>query len=341
MLTLCLNANAVEESEQKASDKAKAQKTLWEANILRERNPEAPKIANLLFLASKVPVTLVPRSDGLRPMVEINGVFQRPGWSLFYANGVPLTVRPEDGAFQIYAYLNAKINDVSLVAKGPNKEVETERIFVFAPSAQEFRVVSPFDALVVSVGLSHMNYMQSGESNFRSVNGLVSVQYNRTETESRYGFLGRADLTVITFDSTPIDRSPQLLQANLSGTYRFYKERERQLQTHLLLGPSYWTMFSRGSPFGFSNLIAMGFGARFRYATSAKTAWIFEGRYTPIKEPEKFKQRGYELSVSWSKTLPNLHRFETGLSFSDFGYKATIDKEIHANLFAIKIGYTL
>lgn len=340
-LTSCLKASATDDSEQRPPDKSKVQKTLWEANVLRERNPEAPRIANLFFPVTKIPVMLVPRSDGLRPLVEINGLYRRPGWSLFYANGIPLAIAADDGGFKIFAYLNAKINEVSLIAKGPNGEVESERVFVFAPNAQEFRLMSPFDSVVLNIGLSHLNYMQSGEGNFRSVTGLISAQYNKPETESRFGFLSRADLTVLTFDSTPIDRSPQLLQAYINGSYRFFKERDRQLQAHVLLGPSYWTMFSRGSPFGFSNLVALGFGVRLRYATSAKTAWNFEFRYAPIKEPEKLEQRGYDLSLSWSKILPSLHRFETVLGFSDFGYKATIEKEIHSNLFAIKIGYTL
>ena len=316
-----------------------AQRTLWSAYILRRKTGEAV-IEGLRVPARKIPVVLVSKEGRLRPVIEIKGIYDRKGWKLFVQN-YPLRTSDDVNDFKTFAYLNAKINQVALTAKGPNGEVENETIYVYAPDAQEFEVVSNWDRVILTAGPSILSYSQTGYGNLTALTAAVSAQYaTPPDRASRWGLFASADFTSLLFMANrPIDSSPDMLQIKGDALYRLTSEKPHFWHIQALAGISYLTMFANGSPFGFSNLIVPEVGFRSRYLLSSKTALVGEVRALPIRG--LFSQRGYDLYLGWSHILTNFHRFEMGISVSDYYYASDSNTNIQYDLVTLKLGYTL
>lgn len=285
---------------------------------------------------------LVARESKLRPLVEISLSFKRPGWTI-ESQGARLLPSSDPTEYRIPAYLNGRINQISLVAKGPKGESESETLYLYAPDAQEFEVVSSWDRVLLTSGLSGLNYYQTGFGGFRSLSLLLSAQYaTPPDRPSRWGLFGTADVTVLTMIESPnVGASPNLIQAKGDVMFRVTSLRPKLWNVFLLAGVNYTTMLSDGGPFGFANLVAPDLGVRARYLLSSKTAVVGDIHYVPVDHLTAFHDRGLDLSLSWSQILSNFHRAEIGLSFSTLNYQPDTVSTIQVNLLSARISYSI
>jgi hypothetical protein len=312
-------------------------KPVWTAHILREKDA-AKRIPDLYIHESKLPVVLVAREGGFRSLVDVRGRFNKPGWSLAVGAEAIRPLTPE-GDFSIPVYVYGKVSEIVVTASGPGQEKVTERIYVYAPEAKEFKQVSPNDAILIGIGGGFMHYSQTHSVYFKSLTGLVYGKPNWPSAESRYGLFVGAEATGVTVAAAPIEVGPQLVRGKADLVYRKSKKRLSRWRWEYLGGLSYLTMITNGSPFGFSNLISVEAGARAVYTAGPKTTMSLEFRYIPIKEPLKFENKGMDLEFTWSRILPNVHRLEIGFSYYNFNYHPSEGTRIDTGLLVYRLGY--
>ena len=325
-----------------------AKKTTWIATIIR--NSKSGVLAHMSFSDARIPVTLMPTKDKLRPLVEIHEHYIRPGWELFAQNTSLLGRQPESKTeFKIFAYLNSRFTEITFIARGPTGETESEQILISAPDVQEFHMSQPWGELMVALGTSSFNFYQQGYGQFSSRTALLSLAYTTPRWNSRFGLYANAKMTMLTLSSTtPGGYGPQILEGKLDATYLLTKDPFNRLQTSAVLGISYLTMLSNGSPFGFANLMAAEAGARATYAlgqvsplSTPASSINGEVRWQPLGGVFDFDERGLDFSLAWSRKLANLHRIELGLGLSDFSYLATKGLLIKTTLFSVGLGYSI
>jgi hypothetical protein len=322
-----------------APRRPKKQRTKWVAHLLR-RKKNIAQIHNLEFLKTQFPVTLSVVEGTLRPVVEIHGRYERPGWELLDPAGRALT-NPQQKEFSFFAFLNGRINNFQISARGPSGALESEDIYLFAPDAQEFRMDSPWSSLVLSLGFAGFSYYQTGFGDYKSATGAVSARFSPQLPDSRWGFYTSLDMTVFTLYSSPVTRSPQLIEGKLDGTMTLNPDSEGRWTWSALLGGNYLTLLSNGSPFGFANLVAPEFGVRVRFAKNTLTSVVGDLRYIPLSNWPNFSQHGVDCSLIYSRTLINLHTLEASLGYSAFSYEANSSTVVKTLLGTFKIGYSL
>lgn len=317
-----------------------AQKANWVGHILRQPAPGA-EIHGLDFYNDRVPVVLIPQNGKLRPLIELRGHFLRPGWVLHQPDGKPVSSAPDQipSDFAIYAYIRGKVNEVDLVAEGPKKEIERERVFIFSPEAQEFEVVDSWDQFQLSTGITWFDYKQTNFGEYKSDNVLLSFQYKTPYKKSKFGFLGRLDMTVISFASNSVANGPQLLEGKFLASYKINNSPISRWDTSLLFGASYATLFANGSPFGFRDLIAPDVGFSYKYYIDASTAWVGDVNFVSIGNLIKFDQFGFDARLARAKLLKSLHRLELGGGFATFRYDAS--QTVDTKLVFLTVGYSL
>ncbi len=333
MITFAIHAYGEEEEAPKPAPP----QPVWTAHVLREKDP-AKRLADLYIHEARLPVMLVARQGGFRTLVDVRGRFLRPGWTISVNNQPILPTTPE-GDFSIPAYVYGKVSEFVIVANGPNKESGSERIFIYAPEAREYKQYSPNDAILIGIGGGFMHYSQTGSVYFKALTGLVFGKLNYPTTESRWGLFVGAEATGVTIAAAPIEVGPQLVRGKADLIYRKPRKGLSRWRWEYLGGISYLTMITNGSPFGFSNLISPQFGVRGVYTAGPKTTMAIEFRYVPIKEPFKFENKGMDLEFTWSRILPNVHRLDIGFSYYNFNYHPSDDTRIDTGLLVYRIGY--
>lgn len=310
----------------------------WLAHVLRQN--DSPGITNLKFSQERIPVMLVPHKKDLRPLVEIKVTYDRPDWTLFTPDGKPAKRGSLANEYVIFAFLNSQISELALTAKGPNSEKQTEMIYLFAPEAQEFQVVSPWNALSVSLGFTYLTYEQTLFGVLSSRGGMVGLDYISREGRSRWGYLGHLDMTILSLKSDPIDANPQLIDGRLLMSYRLPWGEQSRWRYKALFGLGYLSMISNGSPFGFSGLKYPDLAIRAQHYLSTKSSFIYEFRLVPLQNFSFEDQRGYHFSWTWSKTLKSLRRQDVILRYSDTQF-TTDNQNIGVGLFSISLGYSI
>lgn len=315
-------------------------KPIWTAHVLR-RKPEDRKITGFSVLADELPVMLVPKENKLRPFTEIPILFDHPGWILF-AQEQQVTEK-SDGAskLKIPIYLNGRVNQVTLNAKGPDGESESETVYIVSPNAQEFAVVNPWDRVLVSVGMTNLNYFQTYYGTYTSTTGLVGVQY-ATPPETAYGFYSSMDITALTFDESPIKAGVEIVEAKADFALALKQNRLTSPWRHqLLAGASFLTMYANSAPFGFANLLAPEIGLRSRYIKNSKDAYIVDMRYIALDKPTDLSQGGINLSLAFSRILPSFHRIEPSFNYSRYFFTPETGKSVRVEVISLRIAYSL
>jgi hypothetical protein len=316
------------------------QATSWTAQIIRQKG--TPKITRLSTVAKVVSVTMVSSEDRLRPLIEIRFLYDRPGWALYDQNQ-KLIKQTDRSEWRVGAFLNGRLNEIVIVAKNATGEVERETLFAYSSDAKEFAVVSPWDRITLSVGLTSLDYFQSGFGDFTSSSLVLAGQYaTPPDRKSRWGIYSGADLTVLTLIEKPtIGASPNIIQAKGDLTFRLTETKPKRWHVQLLGGMSYLTMLSNGASFGFSNLIAAELGVRTRYTISTKVAVLGDLRLVPIGAFGDISDRGIDLSMTWSRLLLSLRRMEVGLALSNYDYHPDAKTNIKMNLISARLSYSL
>ncbi|CAN5679244.1 hypothetical protein BH10BDE1_BH10BDE1_17290 [soil metagenome] len=322
---------------------AVTRKTTWIAHVLR-RTPTNLRLKTLEFPETKLPVLLIARPGNLRPLVEVRGKYNRKGWTLF-AQGSAVSQAAGQADFKFHAFLNGRINEVVLTTRGPNGEFEEERVYLFAPEAQEFSLISPWNAVVIAAGPSAVDYNQSGFGNYLAYTGSVSARYATFDGPKQLGMYASFDFTALTFASQPIDRGPQFIEAKLDATITVPFDPQQSYKSQILLGGSYTTMLSNGSPFGFSNLLSPEVGVRTRFILDPVDAIITDFRYVALGPSldslGSFNENGFLVKLTWSRTLMNSHRAELGLNYSAYSYHPETNATVRFNIISLLLGYSI
>jgi hypothetical protein len=319
-----------------AAPSATPRKTPWTAELFRETG-SAPRIAGLIVDDSRVPITLLPKEGHLRPLIEIRGKLNRPGWDLA-VEGSPVAI--EDGRFAVHAFLKSRYAEISFAATGPRGERETERVIVLAPDAQEFRIAPAWGELLLSAGGVGIAYYQSGYGQFTSKAALLSAEYFSPPVGARWNLLASLGLTVGTF-SANAPYGPAWLAASVDAAYLLTPDGSSRFQLSGLGGIGYLTMFSNGSPFGFANLIAPQLGARASFALGGASQLVGELRFAPLGGIFDVKQRGVDGIFGWNVKLPNLHRLELDFGVSDWTYLPDGIHTLDTTLWIFRVGYSI
>jgi hypothetical protein len=320
--------------------KDKSKKTNWTAEVFR-KNVATGGIVDMNLSSSKIQVVLMPRNGKLEPLVEVRGTYARPGWSLYVRSPGGKTKLSTENEFVVFAFLHARYSNLNFVAEGPDGEVETEELYVFAPEAQEFRIGELWGELLVSLGGAGFSYTQTGFTEFDSKTAVLGLNYVTPSWVSRWGWAADLNFTFLTVSSTPIHDGPELLQLKGDATYLAVPEVGRKWNLHLLAGLSYLTLLSNGAPFGFSSLIAPDLGLSAKRELKNDSAIVGSFHYVPISGIISFSEFGYDLTLGWTKTLKNLHRFEADMVISNYSWYPDSAVKIQSNLFSLRVGYTI
>lgn len=326
-------------SEQAEGAQPITRKTSWIAHLLR-RTPLNLRLKTLEFSETQIPVLLIARPGNLRPLVEVNGVFSRSGWTLFAQNS-PVSQSAGKNEFKFFAFLNGRISEVILTAKGPQGEVEEERVYLFAPEAQEFTLVSPWNSVVIGAGFSSVDYTQTGFGNYLAYTGSISARYSTFDAPTQLSYYGSLDFTALTLASQPTQSNPQFIEARFGAAWMLPYSANQSWKTQIIGGGMYSTMISNGSDIGFSNLIAPELGFRTRYVISGFDALITDFRYVFLGSGSDFSDRGYLLNLTYSRTLLNSHRAELGLTYTNYGYKAGDNVRVSFGILSLMLGYSI
>ncbi len=303
----------------------KSQKLMWVAHILRDKGADK-KLDGLEILAEQVPVYLVPQEENFRPLVKMKINYNKPGWTLFLNDKEPVRKVNELGEHIVYAYLRSRISTMSITAVGPKRETQTETLYLFAPEAREYKMVSVFDSVLFTVGHSFLVYRQSSFGTFVSQSLLLGAKYISPEKGYNLGYFADSYITAYTYTSSPIKESPQFFEARAGLSYLIKMTKNPKYRTRFTLGASTVNLFSFGSPFGFSGLYGSNLGVRTEFYRSAKNSYAGELQITPYDYSDPFAQRSVKLSVDWNYNLSNLRRAHYGMSYTNHMFSQDNEK---------------
>jgi hypothetical protein len=309
-------------------------RSTWAAELVTE----GPSIPNLTLIETQIPVTLVPNGGRLRPMIEIRIHYVQPGWVLF-AQRTPIAQDNIPNEFTVFAYLKAKITEVTLTGVSPTGEMQSEKILIMAPQAQELPLTGSWGEGMAGVGFASFRYTQSGFGTFVSKTAIMTLQYTSPRWTSPLGLYAGAHMTMVTFSSNPINGGPQVLEAKLDATYLLNVNPSDRYQNKVLFGINYLTMFSNGSQFGFSNLFTPEIGFQSKYSLTPATYLMGEFRYAPAGNSLNLAQRGLDADITIGHALKALNRLELGVYYTNFAYEPSGGASVKANLFSIQLGY--
>jgi hypothetical protein len=312
---------------------------VWGAKILT--NESTTKISGLTFDDSKnLPVSMLPRDQKIRPYVKLTGMFRANGRKLSVLTGENLTeisVNPA-GHFEVYALLNSKRSHVDFVATGDQGEPEKERVIVFSPSAQEFRIATNLGEFWMGAGGGSFNYFQTGFGEFASKNVVQKLEYRSPRLYRRFGAKSSFRSPVWTVSSAPIQASPDLLNADLDLYYVGASSVTLPYKSVLSLGVSYFTLLSYGAPFGFSNLFVPSVAFEYHKRRNRYDSYVASARYMPIGGFLS-SEYGLDLRVGYRMKLINLHELQVDLSWVKLSYVPIENAIIRARLLSLVASY--
>ncbi len=302
----------------------RAQRALWLAHILRDRSGKNI-ISDLKISKERIPVFLIPQNDSFRPLVKLEVEFNRPGWQLFIGDKLPMR-KQADGSFVLYAYLRSRLNAVEIRARNEQGAEEREILYLFAPEAREFKLVSPFDSVLFTLGHSFLVYEQTSFGTFVAQSLLLGVRYVSPDKGNTFGLLGDFTATVFTYDSSPIEQNPQFMEGRIGITYPVKLIKNPKYRTKLFLGASTINFVSYGSPFGFSGLYSADLGIRTTYYRNGQNSYSGEFHYSPIEFSDPLAESSFRLVLDWSMNLDNLRQAQLGFSYSNHRFKVGFEE---------------
>lgn len=337
VLWVCFFSVFISLTKAQAQAPKTAQKVTWVANILRQT--ETPQLQGLNFFSKSAPVVLIANENELRPLVEFKYKFERPGWKIQVQGQDGKLSGDDPTVFSVFAFLNSQISEITFTAVGPKGEKESEVVYLFAPEAQEFQVVSTWSSLVGYFGLANLIYEQSGFGVLNAKSMMIGINYLSADSASLFGLLSGIQMTVATLSSEPIAANPQLIDARVSGTMRLALREDTRWRYKLFLGLSHTTLLSNGSPFGFSSLLAPEVGVLAQYYKTSRLSYLIEARSVLLKDASLFKQRGLHAKLTLSETLKSSRKQEWSLHLSTTDYESEAQR-IAPHLIGLSLGYS-
>ncbi len=316
-----------------------AQKAMWFAHILRQRE-SGSTVTGLVFPSNQIVVYLLPKGDAFRPLVRLDVRYNRPDWRLVVGDGVPLRAGDGPNELYLYAYLNSRISEVSFEARGPQGQIEREVVYLFAPEAREYRMVSAFDTLTFKVGAGNLIYEQSSFGVFTGQSALLGVGYASPDKGGRWGLSADFHMSVYTVKSSPVDHNPQFFEGNAAVTYSIKAFQSPLWRSRILFGLSTVGLVSHGSPFGFSGLYGPQLGFLSTYYSDTTNSYTFSLRWSPYEGVGLSDERAFLLEGSWDRNLANLRRVRLILGYSNHRF-TTVTERIEADFFTLGLGFSI
>ncbi len=302
-----------------------AQRAVWLAYVLRQRSEDV-RIEGMEIKVLELPVFLVPQGESFRPLVKMRVEFRRPDWELFVGGRTPVNEDDNPNVYAVYAYLNSRISEVEIQARGPGGQLEKEKVYIFAPEAREFKVVSPFDAIVASIGVGELVYKQSSFGTFVSNTLTIEARYLSPEKGKRLGYLMDFSMTLYTFRSSPIERNPHYVQGRLGVTYPTQIFSDLQWRSRIFLGVRGSALIPQGSPFGFSDLYGLEAGLRSEYFYRGDRSYALEAYYSPFDPKKLLRDRSIEMRGSWYFNVGEFRRGRLSLGYSHQTFSSGLER---------------
>lgn len=326
-LILLLHFNAFAQTAEGRDSKQPpllSQKALWFCHILRQKG-DSPTIAGLTFKSLKIPVFLIPKDSSVRPLVKLKMQYDRDDWELFIGESQPLKSETP-GSLVTYAFLNSRISTIKLTAKNKNGEKQEETVYLFAPEAREYKMVSPFNNLMFTVGAANLIYEQTSFGVFNSKSLLLGTSYISPEKGHRWGFLGDFIISFFTFQSEPLDLNPQFYTGQLSTTYNLKIFKSPRWRSRIIVGAELSGLSSKGSPFGFSNLYGPRLGLRSEFFMSGSESYSFEVYYATYEGLSLDQDRALGLKLSFHNNFADLRQVQYQFTYSNQAFTSDIEQ---------------
>lgn len=322
-------------------------KASWEAMVIRQ----GQQIESLEVVSNRLPVVLIERNGVFRPLVEVRLKVNRPGLQVRTANGRLLRSGAQPGEFLAIVYLNSRLNElnVKVVPTGDSKSEsgggEVERILIFAPQAQEFKVVSNWDQVSASAGIADVAYDQSTYGKFTTQAILLSARYTPNEFKRKFGVMGKVDFTFFNINPSPEQANPNIVVLDPDLTYRLEQLEKPNWRVWLTGGLSYRHMLTQEKSFGISHLAAPAFGARAQFFEGENDSYHLIFRYTPLAEQQSFAnligQRGLVLGFRADRILPDQKRLESSFEILHDSYRTSTGTSITLRMISFRLGMSL
>lgn len=335
VLLATLSFNAFSQTTNEPSPSATRKKEFWLASVLREES--SPNFLEHIEIQQKeLPVFMVPKGESFRPLVRLRIQNKDPQETLFVGGREP---KKEQNISIVYAYLTSRVSEIVLESRSLKGTARQEKIYVFAPEASEYKVKSPFNAIFVSLGVGQLSYTQSSFGTFVSQSAVGGISYISPQKNGRWGYLGEAQFSLYTFNSTPIRRNPQFIDGRIGVTMKTSLLKSPKFRTRLFAGLSTSSLMPQGSPFGYSGLFAPNIGLRGEYFAGKDNSYIFEGYLSSYKDFQFFDERGLVLRGSYETTWSEFRRIRYSLQSSSHVFKQKFER-LNLQMFMFLVGLT-
>ncbi len=320
--------------ESQAQDhKAGLQATLRRSSIPDHR------IAELSFSDEKIAVPFVASENRLRPMVEIKGRLSDPHAELVILEGNSSHLVKSPGNFSIFIFLNSNVSSMVFQMRKSDRKVKNEKIFILSPGVKDHYLASHSGELMVYLGQGTFRYFQNNFGSYSSSSMVFSAGYQNQIGKSQFSYSADLDFTLWNIKTSPQNASPQVLRVQGQAEYHFLGSGAFEINP--LVGAQYFTMFSNGSRYGFSNLIAPEIGFKANYRLRNENALRLRFLYLPLDSFTQTSKIGTDTSITWSKRLKNEHRVEVGLAYWNEQFSPSPTAQVKTSMLSLKLGYSL
>ena len=298
------------------------------------------QISSLELAQPSFPITFSQKSGKLKPFIQIKGTLNVPGTKLYVEDQnkrYPIVANPQ---FLLSVFLNSAENELKLLVELPDGTQEKEKLTIIAPKVQEIRFTNSWGKFNLYLGSANLKYSQTRYGEFASTNMMLGFAYQSEPIFKVFQFHTTLDATFWTLHATPVNSSPQMLRANVFGTFSAASN-SKKIHYKPLLGIQYLTIISNASQFGFSSLISPEIGLNATYDLNPKELILFHFIYIPLGSFLSTSEIGYDFSVGYSRLLENRHYIEFILGNTNDRYQATQISTVSAGYLYFKIGYSI
>ena len=315
------------------------QKTSWIAQVLRTHAPGG-RIPELEFNDLYVPVVLFAEKGKLVPYIELKGQITGNGNQLLLVEGNGVRPLSSQGKVSLSFFLHAVLNEVQLKIIRSDGSEQVERVLIAAPGVQEYSIGNQWGRLKFSLGWGNFDYHQTKLGEFASLTGLVSVDYLWKVKGTHWSYYADLDLTAWTLSSSPTNHAPQILRVQAQELYSFFPFSPK-FTCAPFLGIQYLTLFSNGSPFGFSNLFAPELGVKTRYQWNPENTVGLGFTYIPLDSLTSFAKISTDVYLTWSRVLRNKHVLELGIGNWSQSFSGGATTDVKAAFNSFRLGYSI
>lgn len=307
------------------------------AHVIRQQGEEL--ILGLSIVSNELVVEMVNHQSKIRPRVNLKFKYDRKDWQLYLQDQLLLEPNDQDGIITIPAFLNEKINEVSLFARGPHGALQVEKIYIYAPEAREFEITEPWNVIHLETGLMFLSYKQQYYNEFKMFNTVIGAHVGTPEYKDRWSFKFDFNVAALNIQSNQEQYAPQLFQFN--GNINCKLQFDSLLNQYFFVqaGVNYFTMIANGSPFGVKDLVAPLVGLTYRKIIDKKNDWIIYFRLMPYSSL-LISDSSQVIGLTKSQILENKHHLELSFELQKLRLNSSVTSTVELNTQILKIGYS-